>query len=181
MPRDEWERVITLRPYHDFAFANWSDRSADLTEAIHRHQALCVVFRIIAEPADAPTASAHAAARNAFITRFRHYDARFHFSEAALAAGFKSRMLSIVDMARKSPALDFYAFVLFALLGLLAPYLLWFEHRTATGTFHFRKLFSTARIASPMRASSHRSGVYPKVYPRPVPALAGRTGEHASD
>src|SRR5690606_27644669 len=129
------------------AFANWSDRSADLTEAIHRHQALCVVFRIIAEPADAPTASAHAAARNAFITRFRHYDARFHFSEAALAAGFKSRMLSIVDMARKSPALDFYAFVLFALLGLLAPYLLWFEHRTATGTFHFRKLFSTARIA----------------------------------
>lgn len=143
-------------------------------------QALCVDFRIIAKPADVSTASALAIARGAFIARFANHDVRFHFTETALAAGFKPRMLSVVEMARKSPLLDFNTFVLLTALGLLAPYLIWFEHRTKAGTFHFRKLFSTTRIARPLRTSSHRAGVYPKVYPRPKPAFIRPTGDPAN-
>ncbi|HTP38739.1 MAG TPA: hypothetical protein VMI92_04120 [Steroidobacteraceae bacterium] len=166
VPRDEWERIVTLRPIQDFAYASWADHSAHLTDAIYRHQALCVDFRIIAKPADASTAAALAAARDSFIARFANHDVRFHFTETVLAAGFKPRMLAVVDMSRKSPLLDFNTFVLLTALGLLAPYLIWFEHRTRTGTFRFRKLFSTARFARPLRTSAHRARVYPKVYPR---------------
>jgi hypothetical protein len=180
VPRDEWERVTTLCPSQDFGFAGWSDRSTSLTAAIYQHQAVCVDFRLIATPADSSTASAYAAARSAFLAKHANHDACFDFAQVALATGFKPKMLSVVHMARKSPALSLKVYVTLALLGMLAPYLIWFELRTTAGSLHFRKLFSTVPSVKPMLNLANDRRVYRNVYPRTSSAPFEASGNHAN-
>lgn len=136
------ERITTHTATEEFKFSAWRDQTRKLSGAIYHYQATRVAFALAVTPGDSETAAAFEAARTAFQDAHKDCDVHFDFSENIRVEGFKPRMLSIVDLSNKSPAMNSATYILFAAIGLGWPYLLWFNHRTVQGTFTFTKTFS---------------------------------------
>ncbi len=133
------ERVVTHSETRPFSFSAWDDVSAALTEDIYRCAATAVDCSKGFEFGDPSVEERYQAERGAFILRNKGRDATFDFTEYFRISGFQSKLLSVVDLNRKSPLLHWFWFAVATLAGLSWLYRLWFDRNTTSAAFHFQK------------------------------------------
>lgn len=133
------ETVITYSETQPFVFSRWEECSADLTAAIFCYQYTCIDFEIACPRGNLRTEERYNAEKTQFIARNQYRDAGFSFWENCSLHDFTPKMLSIVDIKKKSPLLHWSTYILVTLLMLSWPYRLWFDRSTVYGHFCFQK------------------------------------------
>jgi len=133
------ERVVTFSESERFVFARWEDISEKLTDTIYQYQATRVDFSFTVDAGDRATQKRYNTVKQNFIARNQERDSSFEFSEHCRIEDFHPKMLSIVDLKKKSPLMHWSCYVVFTLCGLSWPYRIWFDRKTVYGAFMFRK------------------------------------------
>ena len=132
-------RVVTFSETERFKFARWEDISEQLTDIIYQYQATRIDFSFAVDAGDGTTQKRYNTVKQNFITKNQKRDSNFDFNEYCRIDGFHPKMLSIVDLKKKSPLLHWSCYVALTLCGLSWPYRIWFDRKTVYGVFMFRK------------------------------------------
>lgn len=139
-PETYQEKMVTHTERQPFIYSRSQDVSPQLSDAIRRYQAVRVDCAYDISFGDQRTLASYEAAKAAFIAQNRHRDVFFHFSERHYIRGFKSKLLSVVDISKKPVLMHWGFYVLATVLLLSWPYSAWFHANTAGGHLEFRKL-----------------------------------------
>jgi hypothetical protein len=133
------EQVVTYRGSCAFVYSRWVDVSAALTDEIYNYEAVRIDLSFGVGYGDRRTAEAYAAARSRFIEQNRNRDTSFRYWEHCTLDGFRPKLLSIVDLSKRSPLMSVWAYLLLGAFGLSWPYRLWFNRQTVGGSYRLEK------------------------------------------
>jgi len=133
--------VVTYSEKENFSYSKVDDQSGDVSQDIFLYNAIKIAFSKGWHCGDSQTEQAYTLAVNNFKSRNQNRDTHFSFYEGMHIAGYKEKVLSIVDLTRKTSFMHWSAYLivsLFLMSSLL--YRLWLEKYTVKANFHLEKV-----------------------------------------
>lgn len=133
------EKVVTHTETEYFDFTAFLEISQMISDDIYNNDLIKIKFSERIEFGDMYTRSAYDNQLSRFISRNKHRDVCFSYTENKNIPGFKERMFSVNGEAH-SCFMTWYWYSLVTLLGFTWPFRIWVEKRCVRGEFGFRSI-----------------------------------------
>jgi hypothetical protein len=132
--------VVTHQETDSFRFEEWDDTSGGVTNEVAKYNATRVDFVKEWVAGDAYTEQCHSHWEEAFHARNRDRDTHYSYVRTLQVPGFTSKMLTIVDLSRKSWAMSWWWYAVVSLVLLSSSvYRLWLDRSSVKAHFRYTK------------------------------------------